>query len=95
MLFGGLGSFVGGKISNIGKGIKDTSKATTTITNVKFPTARVDGTIGNYGRTGTATGAIAGGTVANNQVFTTNENGEIDLGTIEVTPDDVCVSPCK
>ena len=62
---------------------------------MKYPTSRIDGPVSNYGKSGTASGAVAGGAVANNQVFTINENDEIVLETIIVTPDDVCASQCK
>lgn len=60
-----MGSFAGAKITNIGKKVKDYSKAIPTITNIKYPTIRWHGPIGNYGNIGAAVGAIVGGLISN------------------------------
>ena len=62
---GAAGGFIGVRLGRIGEHIKDYSRATPTITNIKYPTIRWDGPIGNYGRSGAAVGAIFGGVVAN------------------------------
>jgi len=109
MLFGGAGGGFGRGLAAAGEAIKDTSRATSTITNVKYPTTRTDGPVGNYANAGTATGAVGGGAVANNGVFnagnegnssmdgngTFETNAEIDLGVIEVNANDVCSAPCQ
>ena len=45
---------------------KNTSRATTTIANIRTHTSRVDGSVGDFGKAGNAAGAAAGGAVANN-----------------------------
>ena len=63
--YGATGGYFGGAIGNLGKNIKDYSRATSIIINVRYPTVRWEGPIGNYGRSGAAIGAIAGGVIAN------------------------------
>ena len=65
--FGAAGAGLGGAAGNIGKNIKNYGRATPTITNIKYPTINWSGPIGNYGNSGAAFGATAGGIISNNE----------------------------
>lgn len=63
--WGAAGNAFGGIVGNIGRRIKDYSRATPTITNIKYPMKRWDGPIGNYERSGAAIGAVVGSLISN------------------------------
>ena len=62
---GGIGGTFGSIGGTLGKNLKDYSKATPIITNIRYHSSRWEGQIGDYGKTGAAIGAIIGGAIAN------------------------------
>ena len=57
-------SYIGGRIGNIEKNIKNYSETIPTITNIKYSSINWGGSIGNYGNTGAAIGAVVGRSIS-------------------------------